>query len=167
MSKLLRYYVPGQTCFIANVTQNRIPILDGNYDLLLDSLYRYSRSLPFELIAYVLMPNHFHLLLSAPNTTPDKIMQKIKLSFSRRLNSRLGAVTGSVWQRRYWDHIIRDQDDFNKHFDYVHYNPVKHGYVDDPTKWKYSSFSRYLAEGIYSEGWGVVSRPRFSGDFGE
>ncbi len=167
MSKLLRYFVPGQTWFIAAVTQDRRPVLAGNYELLIESLRRFSRSMPFDLIAYVVLPNHFHLLLTATKTTPDKIMHKVKLSFSKRLTLNGGVGSQVVWQKRYWDHVIRDQEDFNRHFDYIHFNPVKHGYVDDPSEWKYSSFSQYLAEGVYSSDWGVVNQPDISGDFGE
>ena len=61
----------------------------------------------------------------------------------------------AVWQRRSWEHTIRDQDDFNRHFDYIHYNPVKHDYVNAPKDWAYSSFHKFVHEGIYHINWGA------------
>jgi putative transposase len=72
-----------------------------------------------------------------------------------------------VWQNRFWDHIIRDQEDMNRHIDYVHYNPVKHGMVTDPSRYDDSSFSAYVREGCYQSDWGVVGEPTMIGEFGE
>ena len=59
-----------------------------------------------------------------------------------------------LWQRRFWEHLIRDDADFSRHCDYIHYNPVKHGLCDAPEEWPYSSFHRFVAQGIYEKGWG-------------
>ena len=71
-----------------------------------------------------------------------------------RNQSRRKKREAAVWQRRYWEHIIRDETDFAKHFDYIHFNPVKHGFVDSPQEWKWSSFHRYLRLGYYPDDWG-------------
>ena len=65
---------------------------------------------------------------------------------------------GGIWQRRFWEHMIRDEADLNVHRDYIHYNPVKHGLVDSPGKWEHSSFKAFLGKGFYAEDWGKVPR---------
>ena len=72
----------------------------------------------------------------------------------------------AVWQRRSWEHTIRDQDDFNRHFDYIHYNPAKHGYVNAPKDWPYSSFHKYVSEGIYDINWGANVEMLFDASIG-
>ncbi len=74
---------------------------------------------------------------------------------------------GRVWQNRFWDHIIREQNDFNRHIDYIHYNPVKHGYVSNPADLKLSSFSKLKRKGVYPDDWGVVEPKNLDGDYGE
>ena len=59
-----------------------------------------------------------------------------------------------IWQRRFWEHVIRDQTDFNRHCDYIHYNPVKHGLVNSPLEWKHSSFGKFVEKGLYRQDWG-------------
>ncbi|MDP2728820.1 MAG: transposase, partial [Dehalococcoidia bacterium] len=59
-----------------------------------------------------------------------------------------------IWQRRFWEHVIRDQTDFNRHCDYIHYNPVKHGLVNSPLEWKHSSFRKFVEKGLYRQDWG-------------
>ena len=61
----------------------------------------------------------------------------------------------TIWQRRFWEHCIRDEIDFVHHVDYIHYNPVKHGLVSAPKDWEYSSFHRYVMDGIYDVEWGA------------
>ena len=69
------------------------------------------------------------------------------------------------WQRRYWEHLIRDDEDWNRHRDYIHYNPVKHGLAAAAIDWPHSSFRRYVAQGFYPRDWGEIKESR--GDFGE
>lgn len=77
------------------------------------------------------------------------------------------AGKGKIWQNRFWDHIIRDQDDMNRHLDYIHYNPVKHGLVDDPFLYEYSSLNLFYKHGYYQRDWGVKEEPIIEGEFGE
>ena len=71
-----------------------------------------------------------------------------------RNESRLKRREAAVWQRRFWEHTIRDQEDMNRHLDYIHYNPVKHGLVKSAAEWPWSSFHRYVRMGYYEEAWG-------------
>ena len=76
-------------------------------------------------------------------------------------------VKGRVWQNRFWDHIIRDEKDLNKHIDYIHYNAVKHGIVANAIEWKYSSIHQYFEDELHSKEWGSTEKLSFVGDFGE
>jgi putative transposase len=119
----------------------------------------------------VLLPDHLHCIWRLPENDTDYSMRcgLIKREFTKRARdvvekmvgkahrtpSRIKHGEGTMWQRRFWEHQIRDQEDFNAHVEYIHYNPVKHGLVKAPKDWEYSSFSRYVKEGIYDREWGV------------
>ncbi len=152
MSKLIRHFLPGQSCFITNVTAHREPLLVQNADLLGRAMRRARDKFDFKIIAWVIIPDHFHIILDVPNGDTSKIMQNIKLSFSGQYKSQTGR-TGSIWQRRYWDHIIRSEEDMNRHIDYIHYNPVKHGLVDFPKEYRLSSFKKFYIAGQYNWNW--------------
>jgi len=76
----------------------------------------------------------------------------IKARFTRTCGEN---VARPVWQKRYWEHLIRDEEDFRRHVDYIHYNPVKHGLADRPIDWKYSSFDKWIERGDYPPDWGT------------
>lgn len=75
-------------------------------------------------------------------------------------------VEEAVWQRRFWEHEIRSEEDFLRHMEYIHYNPVKHGLVQAPQGWVYSSFRRYMREGVYEPGWGASGEMNFAAGVG-
>ncbi|MFQ5452576.1 MAG: transposase [Candidatus Zixiibacteriota bacterium] len=166
MSKLKRYNNNGNIYFVTNVTNNRNTILIDNSTLLYDTLNDIESRYNVILIAWVLLPDHFHLLIDTKDYNLSDLMQKIKLSFSKKYRFQLN-VGGQIWQKRFWDHIIRNQLDMNAHIDYIHYNPVKHGYVKKPIDWKHSSFHKYLEEGFYNDDWGVKDQIEIDGNFGE
>jgi len=120
----------------------------------------------FKIPAFVALPDHVHILINPGGTNVSLILQRIKLSFSKKVRYLLGQSSGQIWQKRFWDHIIRNQEDMNKHIDYIHYNPVKHGYTNRPHDWKYSTFPEYYKRGYYSEDWGEMD-PLIKGEFGE
>lgn len=164
MSNLRRYFQKGDIVFITNVTFNRNNILIDNIDLLTSSIKKVKDNSDFDIIAFVYMPDHFHLLIDSKNKDITKIMQRIKMSFGNKYRIRNNVRSGRVWQNRYWDHIIKDQEDLNHHIDYIHYNPVKHGKVNSPFDWKHSSIHEF--KHIYSQEWGC-KKIDFKGDFGE
>ena len=165
MSKLLRHYAPGQVYFIASVTHQRKRILIDHFDLLWDSIIQTQQRTPFILIAWVVMPDHFHLLIDPADGNLSNTMRRIKLSFSSRFLKRKRLRSGKIWQSRFWDHIIRDENDWKHHLDYIHYNPVKHGLVQNPREWKYSSIHNY--DEVYSPDWGLKEAPIFDRSYGE
>ncbi len=153
--------------FITTVTEHRRPILVSNSSLLAAAVGRVKRDLPFEAIAWSVLPDHFHLVMNPGTNDPAMIIKRIKQIFGYKYRHLVGAYRGRVWQRRYWDHIIRDEADLNRHIDYIHYNPVKHGLVATPIEWPLSSFVRYQAQGVYPSDWGVRKEVLIDGDFGE
>jgi len=106
--------------------------------------------------AYFFGKEHFHLLIYIPATTNvSKLLQSIQRNYTRNYK-QAHAITHSLnlWQRGFWDHVIRDGDDLANHFDYIHYNPVKHGYVKKPEDYAHSSYLDYVKRGWYEIGWG-------------
>ena len=94
------------------------------------------------------------------------MIHDFKISFAKRFHAKYGGK-GKLWQGRFWDHIIRDQDDMNRHIDYIHYNPVKHSLVSDPFLYEYSSLIRYFNKGYYEREWGVTKIIKFDSSYGE
>ena len=112
MSKLKRYFEKGNVYFVAVVTYQRKPILINNSNIFEKAITRIKKKHNFEIIAFVVMPDHFHMIINPNEAKLSQIMHDIKLSFNaqfRKVNSR---YRGKLWQSRYWDHIIRDQDDW-------------------------------------------------------
>jgi len=167
MSNLRRYHREGNFYFVTNVTYNRCPILTKNAQLLKHATRIAQAKKPFELLAWVILPDHLHLVIGSSSWDISKLLQTIKMSFGASYRKRMGISSGRVWQNRFWDHILRDQDDLNRHIDYVHYNPVKHGLTRSPFDWKWSSIDDYHSEGFYTDDWGR-KEPDWKGiDFGE
>lgn len=117
---------------------------------------------PFSTVAIVVMPDHFHWLCSLPDEDADfsSRIRMIKRGFTLRLLQAgipLEKDTRGeyrLWQRRFWEHTIRDEEDLEKHLDYIHYNPVKHGLVRSVRDWPHSSFHRYVKQGRVGLDWG-------------
>jgi len=135
-----------------------------NVELLRESFQQARSKLSFDIDAIVVLPDHFHLLMTprVPKGYP-RVIGSIKHYFSRFLDptyladyqepARDKKRHKSVWQRRYYEHTIRDEEDYQKHLDYIHWNPVKHGIVRRPGEWRYSSFDKYVDRGYYPEDW--------------
>jgi putative transposase len=131
---------------------------------------------PFHIDAMVILPDHLHAIWTLPLNDADYPTRwmLIKMGFSRRIpkGERINASRRSkgergIWRRRYWKHTIRDDEDFQRHADYAHYNPVKHGYVECPANWPYSSLHRYIRDGILPAPWGMDMKSSDGRDFGE
>lgn len=160
MRTFRRYYVPNAIYFIVAVTKDRRELFDqaANADILFETM-RYVRTIKaFELFAYSFIPDHINLLLKPiGKANISQIMFSIKRSFTFNYKRAHGIKDRlSLWQDRFWDHIIRDEDDLKRHFDYIHYNPVKHGLVTCPEDYAFSSYRHWLEKGYYEVGWGHV-----------
>ncbi len=164
MSNLRRYYATGQVYFTTHVTYRRAPILAGNELLLLDAFNRVRRRHSFLLLAWAIMPDHFHAILIPRYNDLSEIARRVKLSFSYRYKRIRADRRGRLWQYRFWDHVIRDDEDMRRHTQYIHFNPVKHGLVEDPAAYPWSSYHRFCEDG---EGPVVKDVIAGQGEFGE
>jgi len=166
-----RSWVEGGTFFFTVVTCNRAPILtaDNARPLLHSAWMEVCGRHPFTTVAVCLLPDHLHCIWSLPEGDADyaRRWSEIKRIFTKgyliqvgpggeRNESRLQRREAAIWQRRFWEHTIRDEQDLNRHLDYIHYNPLKHGLVKRVSEWPWSSFHRYVKMGFYTEGWGDV-----------
>jgi putative transposase len=128
----------------------------------------------FETIAICILPDHIHALWALPEDDADFSTRwsLIKSGFSRGLDARARSMSKvakrekGIWQRRYWEHAIRDDEDFGRHVDYIHFNPVKHGHVTRVSDWPHSSFHRYVERGLLAPDWGGDLH-NIQGSFGE
>lgn len=121
------------------------------------------KSHPFIIHAWVIMPDHMHCVIELPEGDHDFAtrIRLIKSNFSKAIpkTERISSVRKNkgergIWQRRYWEHLIRNQADFNAHIDYVHINPLKHGLVKQVKDWQHSTFHHFVKQGVYPEDWG-------------
>lgn len=160
-----RAFVAGGTYFFTvNLLERDKSLLTDHIDLLKTAFRRVKSTHPFDIDAIVVLPDHLHTIWTLPANDADfsTRWRLIKSHFSRGLpsierinNSRKQKSERGIWQRRYWEHLIRDELDYERHVDYIHYNPVKHGYVDKAVDWPYSSIHRFIEKGIISSDWGV------------
>ena len=159
-----RLRIPGGTYFFTVNLLERWPndLLVRHIDVLRDAVRQTRRRYPFHVDAWVVLPDHLHTVWTLPEGDADfaNRWRTIKQRFSRALDvterrSRVRLRRGErgIWQRRFWEHAIRDERDFAAHVDYVHVNPVKHGYVARVQDWPFSTFRRFVGAGVYPLDW--------------
>jgi len=169
MPNYRRYRVHGGTYFFTLKTERNAPLFSEPTNVrLLGQIFRETITRwPLDMPAVVLLPDHLHALWTLPpgDTEYSTRWAWLKKEFTRRFiaaggheqpvsASRLSNRRRGVWQRRFWEHTITDEDDFENHFDYIHWNPVKHGYVSSPFEWPHSSFHRWVRQGVCDLHWG-------------
>ncbi|MFK5970962.1 MAG: transposase [Candidatus Marithrix sp.] len=139
-------------------------LLTENIELLRYAFRKTKQQHPFKIDAIVILPEHLHCILTLPLNDNDFSgrWRMIKKTFSKQLpkteylsNTRIKRNERGIWQRRFWEHLIHDEQDYKQHIDYIHFNPVKHGWVTKVINWKYSSFHLFLQRGIYLPDWGI------------
>jgi putative transposase len=198
MPEYRRAIIAGGTYFFTVTTQDRLPLLtsDEVRQTLREGLQEVRQSLPFIVEAWVLLPDHLHTIWTLPEGDADYQARWaiIKRAVSKRCiheisdenpsnmvrkthptlsDNKLSASMqkrreGGFWQRRFWEHAIRGDEDFQRYMDYLHWNPVKHGYVKTPLDWPYSTLHRFVAQGVYPSNWGGGCVEDYSpDDFGE
>lgn len=153
----IRVFIPNSCVFITVVSYKRRKILIENIESLRKAFKETISLFNFEIIAIVINPDHFHMIIRPENINEyPKIIGTIKKNFTRLSglkSTQNKNREADVWQRRYWEHSIINENDLNKHIDYIHYNPVKHGLVKTPKDWEYSSFEKFVQKGLYEENW--------------
>ena len=175
MADYRRIRVPGGTCFyIDNLLERKSDLLTRHIDILRDAIRQTKRSRPFHIDAWVVMPDHMHCIWTLPEggVNYSSRWKAIKIRFAKeipkteyRSEVRVRKGERGIWQRRFWEHTIRDERDYEAHMDYVHINPVKHGHVEKAQDWPYSTFHRYVELDVYPEDW--ASDPELDFEVGE
>ncbi|MEX2671405.1 MAG: transposase [Phycisphaeraceae bacterium] len=154
----------GSYFFTVNLMNRSSRLLVEHVGLLREAFGTVRRAHPFHIDAIVILPEHLHAVWTLPagDTDYSTRWRLIKSHFSRglpsierRSASRRRQHERGIWQRRFYEHTLRDENDFAQHVDYIHYNPVKHGHVMKPTDWAFSSLHRYIQRGIVEPGWGT------------
>lgn len=164
MPNYRRIRVPGGTYFFTiNLLNRRSDLLTRRIDALREAVRGMRADRPFHIDAWVVLPEHIHCVISLPPGDADfsNRLKSMKMRFvgaipATEQRSVVRAKRGErgIWQRRFWDHVIRDDRDYARHLDYVHYNPVKHRYVERVRDWPYSTFHHRVAAGLYPPDWG-------------
>jgi putative transposase len=167
-----RNRVPGGTYFFTvNLLERRSKLLATYIDVLRAAIKNTQKTKPFHIDAWVVLPDHMHCVWTLPTGDDDfpARWKAIKTAFSkaihkteyrssvRELNNERG-----IWQRRYWEHTIRNEKDYAAHVDYCHINPVKHGLVKQVSDWPYSTFHKLVEQGVYPENWSGFSEDDLS-----
>jgi putative transposase len=167
MTNYRRTYIPGATWFFTvNLAERRSQLLVDRIDTLRQALSYVQKRHPFRIDAMVVLPDHLYAVWTLPPGDSDYPLRwrLLKTWFSRQIPpgerrraSRVAKGERGIWQRRYWERLIRDEADLRSHIDYIHFNPVKHGYVSKAVDWPYSTFHRYVKDGILPSNWGVAA----------
>ncbi len=157
-----RNRVPGGSYFFTvNLQERASSLLTDQVATLREVVARVRRESPFHIDAWVVLPNHLHCVWTLPAGDSDpKRWRAIKTLFSIRMArgeyrcpTRIRRGERGLWQKRYWEHTIRDDGDYARHVDYVHFNPVKHGLAANAADWRYSTFRRCVTLGMYPPDW--------------
>ena len=176
MTRYRRAWIGGGTFFFTVTLADRSSdLLVRHVDLLRRVYAVVNKRHPFETVAICVLPDHLHTVWSLPSGDANFPLRwnLIKGGFSRSLPSSAARTPSKIikrekgiWQRRYWEHAIRDDADLVRHVDYIHFNPVKHGLVSRVSDWKHSSFHDHVRRGVLATDWGG-DLGEFSGTFGE
>ena len=172
MPEYRRVLIKGGTYFMTFITYQRREIFSSPdvRDLFFTALLKTKQYNPFDVVAYCLLPDHIHMIWQLPEKDSDfsNRVSVLKRRFSKSYTEKYGLSIPkdpsrskrrevTIWQRRFWEHYIRDTDDLHRHIDYIHYNPVKHGLVKRVCDWSVSSFHDYARAGLYDLDWGDES----------
>jgi putative transposase len=163
-----RNFIPGGTFFFTVTLADRRSSILVDHIVSLRRAFRVTRAeRPFTIDAIVVLPDHLHTIMTLAPEDSDFSgrWRRIKSLFTRDLVARGVPVARNhrgeydVWQRRFWEHTITDEGDFERHADYVHYNPIKHGLVSQVRDWPFSSFHLYVRRGVFPEDWAGIAAP--------
>ena len=165
----------GTYFFTVNLADRNSDMLIQQIDDLRTIMRKVKQARPFKILAMVVLPEHLHAVWRLPRGDADypQRWSLIKSGFSRRQEkgerihaSRNAKRERGIWQRRYWEHQIRDEADLVQHVDYIHFNPVKHGWVKKPVEWPHSTLHGYIERGMAPRDWGC-SIDEVENGFGE
>jgi putative transposase len=163
MPNYRRSHLTGGTfAFTVNLENRRSELLTRQIQSFRTCVKVLRQTRPFQIDAWVILPDHMHCLWTLPTDDTDYSgrWRDIKTRFSKSLPN-VEAQTAeqtvrfgrNIWQKRFWEHTIRDERDYRNHMDYIHFNPIKHGYVTQPADWPFSTFKHCVALGLYDPSW--------------
>ena len=150
-------------------------LLTQNIHILRDVVKRIQKKHPFHIDGWVILHEHMHFIWTLPPDDSDYStrIRLLKTLFTkeiprteRRSDVRVKNNERGIWQRRFWEHTIRDESDYAAHMDYLHYNPVKHGLVANVVDWPYSTFHKLVKSDVYSRDWGRCNENVMAGEPG-
>ena len=150
MSNYRRYYMNGGTWFFTvNLKKRKSDVLVRQIAELRSAIRRVKETKPFQVDALVVLPEHLHCIWTLPENDCDfsSRWRELKKLFTKSI------MCHEVWQPRFWEHAIRDEEDYRRHVDYIYINPVKHGWVTCVQDWPFSTFHRDVRKGIYPVDW--------------
>lgn len=158
MPNYRRYYTENNTVFLTIVTKNREPWILKYTNQIFESMHFVKNKHKFKNKAYIFLPDHIHWIIELVS---DSNFSTIVGSFKRDVTWRLKKKDIFIkWQNRFYDHVIRDDNDLLRHIDYIHFNSVKHGLVKKPGLYEFSSFNEWKKRGMYADNWGVIEPDR-------
>jgi len=170
MPRYIRAFAPGGTFFFTvNLLERNRTLLTDHITPLRAAFSFVRKQKPFVTKAYVILPDHLHCIWTLPSGDSDfsSRWQAIKAHFAHRIaqgerlsERRLKKGERGVWQRRFWEHLIRDELDFERHVDYIHFNPVKHRHVEAARDWPHSSFHEYVRRSVLPIDWAAGEEVR-------
>lgn len=151
--KYHRLFIPGGTYFFTVVTHHRKHIFQTPQavDLLRETVRWVQTNHPFSIDAAVILPDHSHMIWTLPENDANYSTRWRLIKSKFTLEYQNISSDKQVWQNRFWEHFLRDDRDLANHINYIHYNPVKHGWVEKPEDWEYSSIHKFIREGVYPE----------------
>ena len=162
MSEYRRIRIAGATYFFTLVTYKRSPFFKSkeNIEILKRGIKHVQKKHHFKIDSICVLPDHIHLIMLLPENDKDYSV-KIRLikQYATMHINKQNLSKNLIWQPRFWEHTIRNDRDLELHRNYIHYNPVKHGYTMAPKDWEYSSFNSFVKKGFYEENWGL-SEPK-------
>ena len=172
----------GNAYFFTAVTYNRLPIFNNEnpIQILQASWKIVEERFPFTTLAICILPDHIHTIWILPENDQNYSLRwkGIKYQFTKRYLSQIGTGEtrnpsrqkrgeAAIWQRRFWEHTIKDDDDLARHIDYIHFSPVKHGLVTEVDEWQWSSFHCFVEEGYYEAEWRLTEKDGGKAEYGE
>ncbi|MCW5589053.1 MAG: transposase [Legionellales bacterium] len=176
MVNFRRFYIEGGCYFFTVTLKNRKSrLLIEKIGLLRQAFQQVKQENPFTVEAIVILPDHFHTIWKLPeqDTNYSDRMRKIKSYFTLNLK-KSGIIIScnqraehQLWQRRFWEHTIFDETDYEEHVNYIHYNPVKHGWVNEVNQWPYSSFHQFVAQQLLPKNWAGKIKSSSKRNYGE
>jgi putative transposase len=152
-----KFRSPDTEYFLTITSRNRARLFSSpsDFELVLDVIDRIRERFNLKIMAWAILYDHIHLLVVPVDADYSKVVYSLKKGVGAELK-KIGAISqgDKIWQDRFWEHTVKDDEDHTRCVEYIHYNPVKHGQASAPSEWKYSSFHKYVERGKYPKDWG-------------